>query len=242
AEFFHATGLLILEGYGLTETTAATHVNRVNAFRFGTVGQAIPGVEIRIAADGEILARGPNIMREYYRNPDANAEVLDREGWFHTGDIGLIQPGGFLRITDRKKDIIVTAGGKNIAPQNIESALKSQCPYVSQVMVYGDKRPFLTALVTLNEENVRAWAAEKSMSARGMAELARTPAVFNLMQGAFDRLNEGLAQFETVKKFAILERDFSQEAGELTPTLKVKRKFCAEKYMHVLDSLYASAS
>ena len=241
-EFFHAAGILILEGYGLTETTAATHINRADAFRFGTVGQALPGVEVRIAEDGEVLARGANILREYHGKPDATREAIDGAGWFHTGDIGVIEEGGFLRITDRKKDIIVTAGGKNVAPQNLENALKALCPYVSQVMVHGDKRNFLTALVTLAEENVVAWARARGLAHASAADLAAAPEVRALVEDAVDRLNAGLASYETIKKFAILPHDLSQEAGELTPTLKVKRKFVGEKYRHVLDGFYAEAA
>jgi long-chain acyl-CoA synthetase len=236
AEFFHAAGLLVLEGYGLTETTSATHMNHPDRPRFGTVGEAILGVETKIADDGEVLVRGGNILREYYGKPEATAEVIDADGWFHTGDIGVVE-GGYLRITDRKKDIIITAAGKNVAPQNIEGALKAQCPFVSQVMVHGDKRNYLTALVTLNEENLGPWLAEQGIGSANDG-FASEPKVKALIQGAVDDLNKGLASFETIKKFAILPRDLTQEAGELTPTLKVKRKFCSEKYKDVLDALY----
>ncbi len=222
AEFFHAAGLLVLEGYGLTETTAATNINRPNAYKFGSVGQALPGVEVKIAADGEVIMRGDNILREYYGQAAATAEAIDAERWFHSGDIGVIEDG-YLRITDRKKDIIVTAGGKNVAPQNLEGALKASCPYVSQVMVHGDKRPYLVALITVNEENVKA---------AGQGDAKR------LIQAAVDKLNAQLPSYETIKKIAILPTDFSQENGELTPTLKVKRKFCSEKYQQILDGLY----
>jgi long-chain acyl-CoA synthetase len=237
AEFFHAAGILILEGYGLTETTAATHVNRPDRYRFGTVGHAIPGVEVKIAEDGEILMRGPNILREYYGKPEATREAIDADGWFHSGDIGTIEEG-FLRITDRKKDIIVTAGGKNVAPQNIEGALKASCPYVSQVMVHGDKRHFLSALITLNEEAVTAFAKDKGISVAG-DDLAKHHEVRALIQGAVDKLNKSLASYETIKKFELLPRDFSQETGELTPSLKVKRKFVTDKFKDVLDGFYA---
>ena len=223
AEFFHATGMLVLEGYGLTETTAATNLNRPNAYKFGTVGQPIPGASVKIASDGEVLMRGDNIMREYYGQPEATREALDAEGWFHSGDIGVIDEAGYLRITDRKKDIIVTAGGKNVAPQNLEGALKASCPYVSQVMVHGDKRPYLVALVTVNDEQLKA-----------AGQTDAEP----LIRAAVDKLNEQLPSYETIKKYAILPQDFSQEGGELTPTLKVKRKFCSEKYKTVLDGLY----
>ncbi len=224
AEFFHTCGILILEGYGLTETTAATHLNRLDRYRFGSVGPALPGVEIKVADDGEVLARGPNILREYFGKPEATRDAIDppeKGGWFHTGDIGVIEDG-FLRITDRKKDIIVTAGGKNIAPQNLEGALKAQCPYVSQVMVHGDRRPFLVALITVNPD------------------FAGRPDVEPTIVAAVERLNAGLASFETIKKYKILPADLTQEGGELTPTLKVKRKQVSEKYRTLLDAFYAS--
>ena len=238
AEFFHGCGILVLEGYGLTETTAATHINRPNDFRFGTVGKPFPGVDVKIADDGEILVRGGNILREYYGKPEATKEAIDKDGWFHTGDIGIIEDG-FLRITDRKKDIIVTAGGKNVAPQNIEGALKAACPYISQVMVHGDKRRFLSALITLNEEAIVPWAKEKGIAFKDMAELAKKPEVRAFLQKYVENLNKDLASYESIKKFAVLPRDLTQEAGEMTPTLKVKRKFVSEKYKDMLDGFYA---
>jgi long-chain acyl-CoA synthetase len=242
AEFFHQAGILVLEGYGLTETTAATHVNRPERYRFGTVGPAIPGVEVQIAkTDGEILVRGGNILREYHGKPEATAEAIDKDGWFHTGDVGVIEDG-FLRITDRKKDLIVTAGGKNVAPQNIEGALKAACPYVSQAMVHGDKRNFLSALITLNEENLVAWAREKGVSFRDAAELAEKAEVKALIQKAVDGVNADLASYETIKKFAILPAELTQEAGELTASLKVKRKVVEQKYKTTLDAFYAGAN
>jgi long-chain acyl-CoA synthetase len=237
AEFFHVAGILILEGYGLTETTAATHIARPDKYRFGTVGPALPGVEVKIAGDGEVLMRGKNILREYYGKPEATAEAKEADGWFHSGDIGVIEDG-LLRITDRKKDIIVTAGGKNVAPQNIEGALKAQSPYVSQVMVHGDKRQFLSALITLNEETTGAWAREQGIGYSDLADLADKPEVQKLISEAVRKLNEGLASFETIKKWKVLPSDLSQEAGELTPTLKVKRKFVSEKYRSDLDAFY----
>jgi long-chain acyl-CoA synthetase len=240
AEFFHCAGVLVLEGYGLTETTAATHLNRPDNYKFGTVGPAVPGVEVKIAADGEILVRGKNIMREYYGKPEATAEVLEQDGWFHTGDIGEIDDKGRLRITDRKKDIIVTAGGKNVAPQNLESALKAQCPYVSQVMVHGDQRKFLSALVTLNEETIAPWARDQGVAFSQPSELAKKPQVRSLIEGEIKKLNATLPSYESIKKFEILDRDFDQATGELTPTLKVKRKFVGEKYKAILDGFYAN--
>ncbi len=238
AEFFHAAGILVLEGYGLTETMAATHVNRPDSFEFGTVGPPLPGVEMKIASDGEILVRGGNVMKEYFGKPEATAEVLDPDGWFRTGDIGVIGDNGHLTITDRKKDIIVTAGGKNVAPQNLENSMKAACPYVSQVMVHGDKRKFLSALVTLNEEMIVPWARERSLGDTSIPALAVDPQVVALVQAAFDELNADLASYETIKKFHILDTDFDQETGELTPTLKVKRKFVTAKFQSILDGFY----
>lgn len=237
SEFFHAAGILILEGYGLTETTAAINCDTVNDFRFGTVGKSVFGVEEKIAPDGEILVRGPVVFQGYYRDPEATRQVLTPDRWFKTGDIGEFTPDGFLRITDRKKDIIVTAGGKNIAPQNIENILKA-VPFISQVMVHGDKRKYLSALVTLNQEAVEKFARKEGIPYRDFGELTRHPKVFSLVKRAIDEKNRGLASFETIKRFAILENDFSQETGELTPTLKVKRKFVSDKYKGILDQLY----
>jgi long-chain acyl-CoA synthetase len=233
--FFQAVGLEILEGYGLTESAAGTFVNRPGQAKIGTVGPPVPGTEVRIAEDGEILVRGGGVMKEYYRNPEATAEVL-KEGWLYTGDIGQLDRDGYLRITDRKKDIIVTAGGKNVAPQNLENDLKTD-PLISQVMVHGDKRKFLSALVTLNEDSVRKWAQENGVTFGG--PLHEDQRVRARVQQAVDALNAKQASYSTIKKFAILPRDFSQEAGELTPTLKVKRKYCTQKYQDVLDAFYA---
>jgi long-chain acyl-CoA synthetase len=238
AEFFHAAGLLILEGYGLTETTACSSVNLPSKYRFGTVGVVVHGLECKIATDGEILFRGGSTLKEYFGKPEATREVLDPDGWFHTGDIGHIEEG-FLKITDRKKDLIVTAGGKNVAPQNLENALKTT-PFVSQVMVHGDKRAYLTALVTLNEENVRAWAKDNGKSFASVGDMAKSDDIRALVQKAVDELNAREPSYSTIKKFAILPADFSQETGELTPTLKVKRKFATEKYQSILDGFYAN--
>jgi long-chain acyl-CoA synthetase len=234
AWFFREAGFEILEGYGLTESAAGTFVNRPGRAKIGTVGPPVPGTEVRIAEDGEILIRGPGIMKEYYENPAATAEVL-KDGWLFTGDIGTVDRDGCLKITDRKKDIIVTAGGKNVAPQNLENELKTD-PLISQVMVHGDKRKFLSALVTLNDEAVRKWAAENGVALSGPPHGdARVRA---RVQQAVDALNAKQASYSTIKKFAILPHDFTQEDGELTPTLKVKRKYCTQKYKDVLDAFY----
>ncbi len=238
AEFFHAAGVLILEGYGLTETTAGSCVNRPEKYAFGSVGVPVPGLEVKIADDGEILIRGGSVMKEYYGKPEATREVIDAEGWFHTGDIGVIEDG-IVRITDRKKDIIVNAGGKNIAPQNLENALKAT-PYISQVMVHGDKRPYLVALITLNEENVAKWARDNGVSFSSNADLAKSDQVRALIGKYVDELNAKEPSYSSIKKFAILPSDFSQETGELTPTLKVKRKFTSEKYKDIIDAFYTN--
>jgi long-chain acyl-CoA synthetase len=232
--FFHLLDFTVLEGWGLTETSAGTTVNRPEKNKIGTVGPPVPGTEIRIAEDGEIMVKGGGVMKEYYKNPAATAEVF-RDGWFLTGDIGEIDADGYLRITDRKKDIIVTAGGKNVAPQNLENALKSD-PLISQAMVHGDQRRFLSALVTLNEENARKWAADNGVPEG--AALHRDPRVVARVQETIDALNASQASYAGIKKFAILEKDFSQETGELTPTLKVKRKFTSQKYKRILDGFY----
>jgi long-chain acyl-CoA synthetase len=234
AWFFDTLGFTILEGYGLSETSAGTFVNRPGQNRIGTVGPPVPGTEVRVAEDGEILVKGGGVMKGYFNNPAATAEVL-KDGWLYTGDIGHLDEAGHLVITDRKKDIIVTAGGKNVAPQNLENDLKTD-PLVSQVMVHGDKRKFLSALVTLNDEAARKWAAENGVPAN--APLHGHPAVIARIQQAIDALNAKQASYATIKRFAIVPNDFTQETGELTPTLKVKRKVVTQKYQRVLDAFY----
>ncbi|HEX9104962.1 MAG TPA: long-chain fatty acid--CoA ligase [Polyangia bacterium] len=238
AEFFHAAGVLILEGYGLTETTAGSCINRPEKYAFGSVGVPVPGLEVKIADDGEILIRGGSVMKEYYGKPEATREVIDPDGWFHTGDIGVIEDG-IVKITDRKKDIIVNAGGKNIAPQNLENALKAT-PYISQVMVHGDKRPYLVALITLNEENVSKWARDNDVPFSNIGDLANSEKVRALVGKYVDELNAKEPSYSSIKKFAILAHDFSQDSGELTPTLKVKRKFTSEKYKDIIDAFYTN--
>ncbi len=237
AEFFHAAGILILEGYGLTETTAAININTPKELKFGTVGKPVRGTEEKIAPDGEILVRGPLIFQGYYKNPEGTREAFTDDGWFKTGDVGEMDADGFLTITDRKKDIIVTAGGKNIAPQNLESLLKT-VPAISQAVVVGDRRKYLTALVTLNGEAITKIAQKEGIPGLDMKELVKHPKIYSFVKKAIDEKNKGLAPYETIKRFAILEHDFTQEAGELTPTLKVKRKFVSEKYRDILDQLY----
>lgn len=238
--FFDLMGFKVLEGYGLTETSAPLAVNPPNKIKIGTVGPSFPGTEVRIAADGEILVKGPLVMQGYYNMPEATAEVLEADGWFHTGDIGELDPDGYLRITDRKKDIIVTAGGKNVAPQNIENALKTE-PIISQVMVYGDRRKYLTALVTVNEEYARKIATDAGVSFTSYADLSQKPVIRDAVKHVIQRVNAQLPSYESIKDFRILDADFSQETGEMTPTLKVKRKFTSQKFKKTLDSMYDEA-
>jgi len=234
AYFFDLLGVTILEGYGLTETSAGTFVNRPGRNRIGTVGPPVPGTEVRIGEDGEILVRGPCVMKGYYRDPAATAEVL-KDGWLATGDIGTVDEAGCLKITDRKKDIIVTAGGKNVAPQNLENELKTD-PLISQAMVHGDRRKFLCALLTLNEENLRRWAEENGVPAG--PKIRKDPRLRARVQKTVDALNAKQASFSTIKRWEILEEDFTQASGELTPTLKVRRKVVTERYRALLDSFY----
>jgi long-chain acyl-CoA synthetase len=236
-EFFHGAGLLILEGYGLTETTAAINANGLNDYCFGSVGKAVLGAEEKIAEDGEILVRGPMIAKGYWNRPDATAEVFEKNGWFHTGDIGEFDKNGMLKITDRKKDIIVTAGGKNIAPQNIENMIKTNS-LISQVVVHGDKRKFLSALITLNPEQVPKKAKELGIGDGSFAQQVDDPKMMDYVKGVIDEFNKRLASYESIKKFAILDKDFTIEDGELTPTMKVKRKVISERYGKILDSFY----
>jgi long-chain acyl-CoA synthetase len=224
AEFFHALDILILEGYGQTEETTASNVNRPNRFKFGTVGPAIPGIEVKTAEDGEILIKGPTIFAGYYNDEDATRAALPGDGWLHTGDVGVIDEDGFLTVTDRKKDILVTAGGKNVSPQNIENLLKG-IPWVSQALVVGDRRPYIVALLTLDEEEV--------------AKLDEQHDVRALIDNAVAGVNEYLAHFEQVRRFKILDRDFSPEQNEVTPTLKLKRRVVEEHFAPQLEQLYS---
>jgi len=238
-KFFYAAGLRILEGYGLTETSPVIAVNADDAFRIGSVGKPVAGVEVKIAADGEILTRGPHVMKGYYNRPDATAEAIDGEGWFHTGDVGVLEDG-FLRITDRKKDIIVTAGGKNIAPQPIENRIKTN-KYVSQAVMIGDKRKFPIVLIVPNWDNLEKWAALKNIIWTDRKQLLEMPTIQAKMDKEVRKTIEGLASFETPKKIGLLEHDFSIERGELTPKLSVKRKVIDTQYRALIDSLYEGA-
>jgi long-chain acyl-CoA synthetase len=234
--FFNAAGLVILEGYGLTETSPVISVNRPEAQRVGSVGRAVEGVEVLIADDGEILTRGPHVMQGYFNKPDATKEAIDADGWFHTGDIGVLEDG-YLRITDRKKDLIVTAGGKNIAPQPIENMVKTN-KYVSQVVMIGDRRKFPIMLIVPNFEQLEKWAKYKELIWTDRAQLLQMPTVqAKVTQEVMSHLT-GLASFESPKKIALLEHDFTVESGELTPTLKVKRRVIDQNYRAVIDALY----
>jgi long-chain acyl-CoA synthetase len=219
AEFFHVLDVLILEGYGLTECTTAATVNQPTRFRFGTVGPALPGVELRVAEDGELLIRSDTVFAGYYHDEAATREVLGEDGWLRSGDIASIDADGFVTITDRKKDLLVTAGGKNVAPQNLENALKTS-PLVSQALVVGDRRPYVAALITLAPDLDPATAEPK-------------------IQSVVDEVNRHLSRFEQIKRFVILPRDFSADEDELTPTLKLKRRVCEQHFAPEIDRLYA---
>ncbi|MGD1058742.1 MAG: long-chain fatty acid--CoA ligase [Solirubrobacteraceae bacterium] len=236
-EFFWACGVPVLEGYGMTETATAATVSTVENHRFGTVGRALPGVELKIAEDGEILVKGPNIFDGYHNQASTSfGAVVD--GWLHTGDLGSIDEDGFLSITGRKKDIIITAGGKNITPANIENDLK-QCRWISQAVMHGDQRPYPVVLITLDEEEIPIFARENDLP-EDIPSLSREPAVHAMIQQEIDRANTKYAQVEQVKKFVVLDHDLSQPTGELTPTLKVKRAVVNEKYADLFDGLYSS--
>jgi len=242
AYFFDLLGFNLLEGYGLTETIAVTSVNLPGQNKLGTVGRPFPGVEVKIAEDGEILQRGRHIMRGYFGMPEATAEVIDKEGWFHTGDIGDLDADGYLHITDRKKDLIKTSGGKYIAPQAIEGALKTMSELISQVVVIGDRRKYVSVLVTVAEDQAKKVASEAGEAAASYRDAAASKAVRARVENAIDRLNATLPSYETVKRFTILDRDFSLESGELTPTLKVKRKAATQKFKPQIDSMYDGES
>ncbi|HYI58952.1 MAG TPA: long-chain fatty acid--CoA ligase [Microlunatus sp.] len=237
-EWFYAAGLLILEGYGLTETSAATFVNNPRATRFGTVGPAVPGTEAKVAADGEIMVRGPGVMRGYHDNPEATAEVLTEDGWFSTGDIGEFDDHGYLRITDRKKDLIKTSGGKYVAPQKVEAAVKAASPYVSQVLVHGEGRKYISALITLDPDAINEWAQANGHESGDIGALAQSAVVKDLIDGHIAQANRKLERWETIKKFEIMSCEFSVDAGEVTPSLKIRRKAVEKKYASTLNSLY----
>lgn len=237
-EFFTAAGLLVLEGYGLTETSPVIAVNRLDKFKFGSVGLKLDNVEVKIAEDGEILTRGPHVMKGYYKRDDATKEVMDKDGWLYTGDIGHIDEDGMLIITDRKKNIIVTAGGKNVAPQKMENLLATS-RYIEQVLVIGDKRRFCSAVIVPSFETIEKFAAEKGISYQSKKDLCNNPEVVALIKAEIDAANAQCASYETVKKFIVLEEPFSIESGELTPSLKIKRKIVEQNYHDRINALYA---
>ncbi|MFE7139953.1 AMP-dependent synthetase/ligase [Streptomyces sp. NPDC057644] len=239
--FFAGAGVHILEGYGLTESSAASFVNPGEAYRTGTVGKPLPGTEVRIADDGEILLRGPGIMQGYHRLPEKTDEVLESDGWFHTGDIGELSADGYLRITDRKKDLIKTSGGKYVAPAEVEGQFKAVCPFVSNILVHGADRNFCTALIALDGPTILNWAAENGLEGKEYAEVVAAPQTVELIDGYVQRLNEGLQRWQTIKKFRLLPRDLDVEHGELTPSLKLKRPVVEREYQGLIGEMYAGS-
>ncbi|WP_438306719.1 AMP-dependent synthetase/ligase (plasmid) [Streptomyces sp. HUAS TT11] len=239
--FFSGAGVHILEGYGLTESSAASFVNPGEGHRTGTVGKPLPGTEVRIAADGEILLRSPGIMAGYHKLPKETAEVLEADGWFHTGDIGELSVDGFLRITDRKKDLIKTSGGKYVAPAKIEGSFKALCPFVSNVFVYGADRNFCTALIALDAPTILRWATENGMEGMTYQDVVASSATVALIEGYVNELNQKLQSWQTVKKFRLLPRDLDIKHGELTPSLKLKRPVVEREYKDLLEDMYAGS-
>jgi long-chain acyl-CoA synthetase len=237
AEFLYSVGIIVLEGYGLTETSPVVSCNTLKAFKFGSVGKPVKGVEVNIAADGEILVNGPSVMKGYYKKEKETKEALNGEGWLHTGDIGFIDEQGFLHITDRKKDIIITASGKNLAPQPIENLLKSDS-YLQEVVLHGDKRPYLTALVVPNFDALKGLALRQGIPYVAVNELVGHPRVHDFIARRIEEKQKDLASYEKIKKFVLLDRDLTIEEGEITSTLKVKRRVIAERYKKILDGMY----
>ncbi len=241
-EFFAAVGIEVLEGYGLTESSAASCVNRLGDVRFGTVGPPLPGCTVKIADDGEILLSGRGIMRGYYKLADETDETLTADGFLKTGDIGLVLPSGHVRITGRKKEIIVTAGGKNIAPAHFEALLRTRCPYVSNVVMHGDNRPYCVALVTLDTDSTTAWARSHDVPFADIAELSRKSEIRDLLQGFVDAVNRELPSFERVRRIGVLDTAFTQDNGLLTSSLKVKRRQVEDRYRRLLDGFYGGSA
>jgi long-chain acyl-CoA synthetase len=237
-EFFHAIGLKIAEIYGQSEDTGPTSLNPYDRIKIGTVGPALPGVEVKLAEDGELLVRGPNVTKGYYKDPELTAETFDEDGWLHSGDVCEIDEDGYLKVVDRKKEIIITAGGKNIAPSNLENTLKEH-PLIGQAAVIGDRRKFVSALIVLDSEVAPGWAQQQGLSGKSVAELAEEPAVREEIQKAIDETNKGFSQVEQIKRFTILPAEWTAESEELTPTLKLKRRVIEQKYADDIDRLYA---
>ena len=240
-EFFHAAGIVVLEGYGLTETSAASCVNTPEKLRFGTVGPPLPGTTIRIAEDGEILIKGRGVMRGYHNLPEQTAETLDAEGWLHTGDIGHVEDG-FVKITDRKKDLIKTSGGKYVAPQMLEKKLTVACPYVSHSLAHGDNRNFVSMLIALDPEAITKWASAHGLGGKSYAEIVKSAEVRALIAPFIDEVNKDTSAWEQVKKWEILPADLTLEAGDLTPSMKLKRKTVEQKYRSQLDGFYEEST
>jgi len=237
AYFFHAADIFVVEGYGATETSAPASFNTLNDCKIGTVGKIIPGIEVKFDTDGEILIKGPNVFMGYWRMEEATREAFTSDGWFRTGDIGEFDEDGYLKITDRKKDLIITAGGKNIAPQNIENLMAND-PMVAQFVAYGDRRKYLTAVVTLDEAELERWAAQQGIEEKDYVALTEHPKVIEEVRKRIEAVNTQLARYETIKDFRVLDHVFTEETGELTPTQKVKRKVVNQKYKDIYDSMY----
>ncbi len=238
AQWFDAVGAIVLEGYGLTETSAASSLNRLHAYRFGTVGWTLPYTDVKIAGDGEVLLKGPGVMSGYHDLPEATAEAIDSDGWFHTGDIGELDAEGFLRITDRKKDMFKTSQGKYVAPSAISAAFKGICPFASEIIIYGEGKPYCVALVSLDAEAIREWADRNGMEGKSFEEVARDEKTRAMVEGYVETLNKHLNRWEQVKRFAIIDRELTVEAGDLTPSLKLKRKAVVENFHDNIDELY----
>ncbi len=238
AQWFDAVGIVVLEGYGLTETSAASSLNRPNAYRFGTVGWTLPQTEVKIAEDGEILLRGPGIMNGYHDLPDATTEAIEPDGWFHTGDIGELDAEGFLRITDRKKDMFKTSQGKYVAPSAISAQFKGICPFASEIIVYGESKPYCVALVSLDADGLKEWAGDNGLGGKSFSEIARDEKTKAAVEGYVEELNKHLNRWEQVKKVAIIDRELTVENGDLTPSLKLKRKVVVDNFHDKIDALY----
>ena len=236
-EFFEAIGITVIEGYGLTESSPVISANRIHDYHFGTVGKPIPGVEVRIAEDGEILARGPNIMKGYWNDKAATDEVIDSEGWLHTGDIGRFDQEGYLRITDRKKHLFISSGGKNIAPAPIENLFLTS-KYIEQFVLVGDRRMYCTALIVPDFEALKEYALNRGITYANDADLIAVPEIHKLIDENIDTLQRDLANFERVRRFTLLNKPFTIEGGELTPSLKVRRKIVEERYAHLIEGMY----
>jgi long-chain acyl-CoA synthetase len=239
AEWFHAAGLLILEGYGLTESAGGGFINRPDNYKLGTVGLPFDGTEVRINDDGEVQMRSPCVMAGYHHLPEATAEAFTEDGWLRSGDRGTLDADGFLTITGRIKELFKTSGGKYVAPPAIEAKFMAMCPYASQFMVFGEARNFVVALITLDADAVGTWAADNGLGDASYAELVKSPAVRDMLEDCIRQLNSQLNRWETIKKWAVLENDLSIESGELTPSLKVKRSVVAERNKETLDAFYS---